>query len=705
MSGRLRPVLVILLEYLVKRIVSRAGACAGLVLLMPVSAWPQSPDAAADAAVETIIVTAVPDPLDPVVVAQARGRLARTPGAVAVVASETYETRVVQGVSDLLRDVPGVLAQKRYGEESRLSIRGSGLDQSYHQRGVLLAQDGVPFADADGFSDFQKIDPLGARYIEVYKGGNALRFGGAQLGGAVNLVTPTGHDAQSADLLRMEAGSFGTGRLQAAAARDLGDWDFFAAADGLRADGYREQSRQQQLRGTLNLGRRFGDGQEVRAYVQAADIHQLVPGTLTLAAALATPESAGAGAVANHWARDQTVGRGSLQTHWRFSDALSFDGGVYLTHTDLHHPIVIVIDQQASNQGLFGRFDWQGLLAGHAADLYWGLSYRQGGTDQQLYANAGGRNGFQFGNARQDAQGADLFAEGRWFATGTLALVAGGSYGRADRDYTNHQNAANDASRRYSWFAPRFGLLWQGAAGTQAYANLTRSVEPPHFGALVQAPYPGFVPVDAQRAWTAELGTRGRTSALTWDIALYRSRLDGELLSFDNVYGLPSAFANAGRSLHQGLEAALDWRLAGTAGGRSLLLRQGYTYSDFRFVGDARYGDNRLPVVPRHQYRAELRFETGQGFFIAPALEWRIADTYVDYANTLQAPAYALWSLDTGRRWRNGVELFLDLRNLANRRYTAEFGAITNAAAGGASTAVFYPGEGRAVYAGVAWRY
>ena len=127
-----------------------------------------------------------------------------------IVAAEAYEDRFAVGTPDILRDVPGVLAAKRYGEEGRLSIRGSGLDQSFHQRGVLLAQDGVPFADADGFSDFQKIDPLGARYVEVYKGGNALRFGGAQLGGAINFVTPNGKTAQSPFLFRLEGGSDAT---------------------------------------------------------------------------------------------------------------------------------------------------------------------------------------------------------------------------------------------------------------------------------------------------------------------------------------------------------------------------------------------------------------------------------------------------------------------------------------------------------------
>src|SRR5690606_8933703 len=135
--------------------------------------------------VDSIIVTGRRNAEDRPVGAGARARLSRPPGAVAVVSAESYADRFAQGFSDTLRNVPGVLAQKRFGEESRLSIRGSGIAQGFHQRGVLFAQDGVPFADADGFSDFQSVDALSARYVEVWKGANTLRFGGAQLGGAI----------------------------------------------------------------------------------------------------------------------------------------------------------------------------------------------------------------------------------------------------------------------------------------------------------------------------------------------------------------------------------------------------------------------------------------------------------------------------------------------------------------------------------------
>jgi len=645
---------------------------------------------------QTIIVTASPNPEDPPVVAEVRERLSRTPGAVSVVSNESYEARASTGLTDLLRDVPGVLAQRRYGEESRFSIRGSGLDQSYHQRGVLFAQDGVPFADADGFSDFQKLDPLTARYIEVYRGGNALRFGGAQLGGAINLVTPNGRNAQSENLLRGEIGSFDFMRGAVQFARQWGDIDAFAAVTAMRGDGFREHAAQEQIRGTLNLGYSFGEDREVRLISYAADIDQEVPGALTLAQALSDPQAGNGGAIATDWKRDVKVYRTTLQTRWRFTPSLVFEGGFYATSSDLYHPISLLIEQQTISQGAFGRFDWTGELAGHRADMFFGASYRQGRTNQQL-------DPVFFpvdGDSRQKASGLDIFAEGRFFVTDEFALVLGGSYGLATRDYTDYLNGANDTSKDFDWFSPRFGVVWENQAGTQVYANITRSVEPPHYGALVQSPVPGFVPVQPQKAWSGEIGTRGRSGDFTWDFTFYRAQLTDELLSFSTGPGIPAAFFNAGDTVHQGIELVADWNFA-----EGWLLRQSYTYSDFYFDDDPVYGNNTIPVMPEHQYRAMVRYTHPMGWFIAPSLEWRPGDTWVDYANTFDAPGYAILSLNAGWDFPNGMSLFIDARNLTDKAYVPEFGAVVDASAPGANTSVFYPGEGRSVYAGLSFRF
>ena len=85
----------------------------------------------------------------------------------------------------------------RFGsaDESQISIRGSGLRNNFHARGTNLLVNGMPYRNADGFTDFESIELLTTEAIEVYKGGNALRYGGSTLGGAINMETKTGYTA------------------------------------------------------------------------------------------------------------------------------------------------------------------------------------------------------------------------------------------------------------------------------------------------------------------------------------------------------------------------------------------------------------------------------------------------------------------------------------------------------------------------------
>lgn len=651
--------------------------------------------------VDSVIVTGARNAEDPPVVANARARLSETPGAVAVISAESYAARYAPGMADLLRDTPGVFAQKKWGGDTRLSIRGSGIGNSTHNRGTLLAQDGVPFNEADGFGDFQLIDPSIARYTEVYKGGNALRFGGALLGGAINLVTPTGRNASAENLVRLEGGSYGTLRAHGEVARVSGDWDLFGAVTAQTVDGWRDHSAGKDQHASLNVGRRFGDENEVRFILSGGFVHQEIPGAVTLTQALNTPKTANAGNLALNYQRDMGSVRGAVQTHWRLSDATVFEGGLYATWKDLDHPIFQVIDQQSRNWGAFGRFDWTGDVAGLKADAFYGLSWRSGDLDANQWVNLKGSHGAHTAKSRQNARALDVFGEGRLFVTEDLALVAGGSWGQAERVYQSYKLPGVSSTfdlmtgKDYDWFAPRVGVLWQDASGAQVFANITKSVEPPNFGSLSPT-VGGFTPLQPQEAWTGEIGTRGRRGPLLWDVTIYRAQLKHELLNYtvNAAQGIPASTFNADKTIHQGLEAGLDWQAA-----PRWRLRQTYTWSDFRFDGDVQYGDHRLPVVPEHFYRAELKYEHPAGWFIAPSVEWSIKDVQVDYQNTLKAPAYAILNLGAGWTVSKGVKVFVDARNLTDKRYISNFSAVTDART--ASTAVFFPGEGRSVFGGL----
>jgi iron complex outermembrane receptor protein len=285
---------------------------------------PAGPEASPEAPQfrDTVIVTAAPDPEDPPVVAEARERLSETPGAVAVVSAESYANRHAPNLADLLRDVPGVYVQKKWGGDTRLSIRGSGIGNANHLRGTLVAQDGIPLNEADGFGDTQMVDPSIARFTEVYKGGNALRFGGAMLGGAINIVTPNGKTVGNENLLRLEGGSYGTVRAHAEAGRTFGNWDVFGAVTGAKADGWRQHSEGEQTYVSANAGYTFGDDRDVRVYLSGGDIWQQIPGSLSLQDALETPEMAAPNNLPQNlnYQRNLDVMRGAVQTRWRGFD-------------------------------------------------------------------------------------------------------------------------------------------------------------------------------------------------------------------------------------------------------------------------------------------------------------------------------------------------------------------------------------------------
>lgn len=676
-------------------------AATALTALTPFAA--QAADAEivseADASVSSVIVTARRNAEDPTIVAAARRRLSETPGAVSVISQEAYARRQALALDDMLRDAPGVYAQRKWGGDIRISIRGSGIGNANHNRGLLLAQDGVPLNEADGAGDSQAADPLNVRYTEVYRGGNALRFGGALLGGAVNMVTPTGKDAGFRARLRVDGGSFGLIREHLALAGQSGDWDAYVSATNQTSQGWRSQSQQNIQFGTLSLGRAFGQDREVRLVVNGSNIKQEIPGALTLAQFSANPRQTSAGNANGDQGRDQRALRGSLRTTWRLDEHAVFEGAIYAAWKDLDHPIFQVIDQQSRNYGAFGRLDWDGQVGGLRADAYLGAWYRQGDLDSAFYTNQRGARGALQSLSLQNAKAADVFAEGRLFATDHLILVGGLTWGKAMRDYQSFAvpGVASTfnltADKDYEWLSPRVGVLWQGDDGSQIFANLTRSVEPPNFSSLSPSGT-GFARIAAQEAWTGEVGARGHRGPFTYDVTLYRARLKNELLQYVvDPARYPVSVFNAEDTLHQGIEAALDWSFA-----PRWRLRQTYTLSDFRFDGDAQYGDNRLPIVPKHFYRAEMRYDAARGWFLAPSVEWSASAPWIDYKNTRRAPSYAILNLNAGWSVNDRVSLFVDARNLTDEAYVSNVQAAT---VWTPATATVWPGDGRSVFGGV----
>lgn len=645
-----------------------------------------------------IVVTATPT------VAQATKEIERTPGGVEVISDTAFQNTPVQTIKDVLQYVPGVIVQPRMGDDVRLSIRGSGLSRAYGVRGITLTIDGIAMNTSDGLLDFFEVDPSAYRYVEVFKGANALRYGSNALGGAINLVTPVGRDASPLDA-RLDAGSFGYVKGQASTGGVSGNLDYFATVSAQTNDGYRDHSNGHQLRGNLNIGYRLSPDVETRFYAYAASTKQRIPGEVSKGQALEIPRSANPEWVRQDQQRNVRSMRIANKTTARLGDT-TLEAGVFYNNRHVRHPIYQWLDFTVDDYGAFVRAVDDRMLGTVRNRLIVGANLQNGTVDTEQFVNLDGAvKGALVASMVDTSRNLSAYAENSLSVLPNLTLIAGLQYLHARRDRRDRFLANGDQSgaKSYDLWSPRAGILWDVASDAQVFGNVSRSAEVPTYDANSFAT-PASADLRAQRATTYEIGTRGKRDGIGWDISLYRSEIRNELQCLTTGPYSACSVINVDRTVHQGIEAGLngDLPLSALTSGDSLAIMAAYTYSDFFFRDDARYGDNDLPGIPRHYLRAEALYRHPSGIYAGPNVEWAPGHYFADNANSLTVDPYALLGVklgyDRGGRW----SAYVEGRNLTDKHYIS-----TVAIAGVADTTseIFNPGIGRAVFGGLSYRW
>jgi iron complex outermembrane receptor protein len=641
---------------------------------------------------------------------QALAEINNTPGGVAIVPAEAYRNSTVANtIKDILDYVPGVFAQPKWGDDTRLSIRGSGLSRNFHLRGVQLYMDGIPINTADGYGDFQELDPTAYKYVEVYKGANALQFGANSLGGAINFVTPTGRDpfpnGVSADI-----GAFGFKRLQANAGGVTGPWDGFVTASTQASDGFRDHSFGSSNRISGNVGYQFSPDAETRFYINANEVRQRIPGGVNKVTALTSPTTAAPVNVANDWQRNIDTVRLANKTTIRL-DNTKIEFGAFGVDRHLMHPIFQWLDYSYKDYGGFAKVTDDRFIGGFRNRIVAGVNVLNGSVDNQQFANIGGQKGALLSSSIDRSKNTSFFIEDSFYFLPNVAAIAGTQFLHATRNRQDRFLSDGNASgsTEFNIWSPKAGLLWNVDPTWQVFGNISKSAEVPSFGENSFGPNVPFIPftsIRPQIATTYEIGTRMKRPDYAWELTAYRANIRDELQCLYSAFGNCNV-TNADRTIHQGIEAG-----AGAAIFRGIFdngpvpdkiwLNLAYTFNDFRFDNDPTFGNNQLPGAPRHYLRAELLYKNPTGIYFGPNVEWVPQAYFVDSANTLNTEAYALLGFKAGFDNGGPISAYIEGRNLFNKAYIASTSIINQATA---ASPLFEPGNGRAVYAGMKYRW
>lgn len=663
----------------------------------------------------------------------AQAQLKSVPGGTNYVDMNSVEQGRVSTNEDVFKYQAGVFAKASNNEGVKLSIRGSGINRGpgAHASGLFETLDGLPLTGPGG-TPYELKDPLWLSRVEVLRGANGFDQGALALGGSVNYVTHTGYDAPKLRV-RYEVGSHGYGQQEISSGQVLGDADYYVSLTGTQYDGFEDHSSGSGKGVAANVGYRFNPDLETRFYFRYRETDNDTPGKLTRYQINHDPRAANAVNLARDSKRPQP---GSTwianKTTLRLDDNSRVEAG--LSYHD--YPMDL---QEGTNRikvaytDISGTLNYirQDTLFGHESKTTAGLRTTQAlpnnGASEYVRVPVGNTAGYPVGTKTRDYSylgsdsvlhiGNDLeLIPDLWLTSGLAAI-----YTRRETEVTYPETHA--PLSKHDWdYAPRLGLRYDFNPQLQVYGNLSRSVEPPHAWSLIwgsnkffpagSGPATGLqregVDLQNQTATTLEVGGRGEEWFGQWDLALYRSLVRHELLSVETQAATSTtsqiiAESNASPTIHQGVELSLISPLWDGGNTGKVALRQAYTYSDFHYRDDDRFGDNTLPGIPKHYYQAQLRYSHPSGFYTSLNGEHssRVA---VDYANSYYAAAYTLLGATFGYDApKQDWQAWVDLRNLTNKRYanTVTPGYDDR----GQDVARSTPGDGFGVYAGVSYSF
>ncbi|MCO5145309.1 MAG: TonB-dependent receptor [Aquamicrobium sp.] len=736
------------------------GIVAGAAALLLVGASQQA--LAQSAAPGSVIV------LDPIVISAGAvegstlsERLSVLPGGVALVEREEMAQSANLTASRALSTVPGVVVQDFFGgnDQPRIQIRGSGLQQNPVERGILMLQDGLPLNRADGSYIVGFLNPNAASALEIYRGYTANRLGANVLGGAINMISPTGSSRPGVSL-SASGGSFGQFGGSASAGFQGDGYDVHLHGNLTRRDGFRTWNESSRVNIGGNVGIELSDNVKTRLFFGYTDLGFDVAGPLPKSYLKADPSQVHTGPVMTlpgpvatfpgpNVIRDKPRREAEQfligsRTTAEF-DAHLFDIVLGYTYTDDMFRFPIASGIRTTKGG-----DFTGVLryaykpdASAALPLFESTAqYTIGSADRENYHNLSGTQGPLFGKSELDATSLSLNA-GFNVPFGESFIVSPSiAYSHATRDNKdvfasltrptvayNPMNptmrtpdgavTARDSSyeRTYSGWSPSLAVSYRPDERQTFFGAVSRTFEPPTHDDLLATingtpnsgpgrPNPGNPAIDAevfhtpdlkaQTATTVEAGWRGSNGGGT---AAWDATVYYSWVE-NELLNLRDASGTSLGAINAGKTRHFGVELGLTAQfAHQWSARLAYTYQDFRFRDHALYGTNRLAGAPRHVVNAVLQYDATEDWMLQGAVRWLPSKTPVDNMNTLYADPYAVVDLRTQYRVNEHVSLFAEVTNVFDTAYAASTLVIDQATR--PDQAAFIPGDGRGFFVGV----
>ncbi|NDC60861.1 MAG: TonB-dependent receptor [Betaproteobacteria bacterium] len=661
-------------------------------------------------------------------------KLSETPVSIGAVSQETWNADKAKSVGEIINRIPGVFWNDLGNEQHSMGIRQPISTNAVYQ----YLEDGIPIRPLGVFNHnaLNETNMNGSGGVEVVKGAASSLYGSNAVGGAVNFLTlepsrtPTGYVGLRGD------GIQGYSRLDTGASNTWGDL-------GLRFShysSYREHDNWQTysggkkdsvtVRGDYNLG--------LSSWLKATLVQTNLESDMT-GSVFENDYRSNPGKSINTftWRKDKTTRANvswegettanGLTTVTAF--ARNNDHGQLPSYTITTCTVAAACPTGVKGTINNNHVESVGVDIKHVQELttlqsrlvsgvYIDRSQNDYVSDNLSVTTAGGRYvSYVLNNTANPTGVRDygvgiandaLFAQWEYAPSEAWRLVAGGRYDSISYDFKNNLTPnANDPNfgahnevRSFAKFSPKLGATYAVDAVSSLYGNLSRGFTPPEVSQLYgKSAIPDLTAATYENR---EVGWRTLLAqGIRLDSALYQLSGENTIVSYTITPG-NSENRNAGKTRSEGLELALSQQLQDWDWYLSTNLAK-HTYVAYKLSASEDYSGKTMPQAPNHTVNAQVGWKLTPASRVALGMVHQ-SHYWMNNLNTVSYDGHTLWNLNATHQLFNNLELWGQIRNLEDKRYSDSASSTYKSSPYTPNTQNSYtPGAPRSFMVGLTW--
>ena len=645
----------------------------------------------------------IASPLQELVFTANRGvaqKRSEAPIAISTINNKTIHDTKATTADQLLNKVSGVNMVSLGNEQHQMSIRQPMTTKSL----FLYLEDGIPVRTSGLYNHnaLLEMNMAATKSMEVIKGPSSSLYGSEAIGGVVNFITaaPTTSPVLK---LSLQGNDIGYKRVDLLSSITTGKWGFMVS--GYYADkrnGFLEYSDFHKGILTTRIDYRFSEKTTLintftllkyysdmsgsidssmfanKSFTNLQTFTYRKVNALRYRSTLSHTWNNNSNSSITMLYRDNAIGQNPA---YRIKDDYKKQNGTWVGRKDLAHGEI--------NETGFNSYAF---IAQHRQDLSWKKAVLMAGANLDLSPSSYTSNYIRISkdtlsrkNLSYQSTDSSLtsyttklnnyaaFSSFEFSPLEKLRIVTSFRYDYFHYGFDNKLkpsafSGSPDTINHFSRLSPKIGFTYNFSGRTGIYANYSEGFVPPQVTEL----YTGVkVPnLNAAVFYNYEIGgwmeiVKGHLSA---DISAYKLTGTNEVVSVKMDDG-SFANQNAGRTLHRGIEAALNANFL-----KDLSFRISGAFSKHEFVEfvekGVSYNGNEMSNAPNWIYNAECWYKPSyiKGLRIGAELQY-VGSYFVDPKNTATYDGYKSLNLRAGYRLK-GVELWLNLLNATNRYYS-----------------------------------